>query len=95
MARSSAREGRHAAAATPRRSGKALASVICGVLGLFLIPLVLPVAAIVLGVMARREIEDGRGLVTGIGMAQAGIAMGVVGVAIAGAIVALAITGSL
>ena len=79
----------------PRRSGKALASVICGVLGLFLVPLVLPVAAIVLGVMARREIERGRGRVTGIGMALAGIMLGVTGVAIAAAIVALAITGSL
>ncbi len=95
MARSSGREARRAAAVPPRRSGKALASLICGVLGLFLIPLVLPVAAIVLGVMGRRDIENGRGRVTGIGMAQAGIAMGVVGVAIAGAIVLLAITGSL
>ena len=94
MARSSAREGRHAAAATPRRSGKALASVICGVIGLFLVPLVLPVAAIVLGVMARREIENGHGRVTGIGMAMAGIMLGVAGVAIAAAIAALAITGS-
>jgi len=95
MARSSGPEARRAAAVPPRRSGKALASLICGVLGLFLIPLVLPVAAIVLGVMGRRDIENGRGRVTGIGMAQAGIAMGVVGVAIAGAIVLLAITGSL
>ena len=91
MSRSSGREAGNAAA-EPRRSGKALASVICGVLGLFLVPLVLPIAAIVLGVMARREIEDGRGALTGIGMAQAGIAMGVIGVAIAGAIVLLAIT---
>jgi len=85
---------RRARDAPPRRSGKALASVICGVLGLFLIPLVLPVAAIVLGVMARREIENGHGRVTGIGMAMAGILLGVTGVAIAAAIVALAITGS-
>ena len=94
MARSSGREARHAAAAAPRRSGKALASVICGVVGLFLVPLVLPVAAIVLGVMARREIEGARGRVTGIGMAMAGIMLGVAGVAIAAAIAALAITGS-
>jgi hypothetical protein len=85
---------RRARGEPPQRSGKALASVICGVLGLFLVPLVLPVAAIVLGVMARREIEGARGGVTGIGMAMAGIMLGVAGVAIAAAIVALAITGS-
>ena len=68
--------------------------MICGVLGLFLIPLVLPVAAIVLGVMARREIEGAHGRVTGIGMAMAGILLGATGVAIAAAIVALAVTGS-
>jgi thiol:disulfide interchange protein len=92
MARASATKTR--GGGPPRRSGKALASVICGVLGLFLIPLVLPVAAIVLGVMARREIEGAHGRVTGIGMAMAGILLGATGVAIAAAIVALAITGS-
>ena len=93
MARASATRPR--GGGPPRRSGKALASVICGVVGLFLVPLVLPVAAIVLGVMARREIQGARGGVTGIGMAMAGIMLGVAGVAIAAAIVALAITGSL
>jgi thiol:disulfide interchange protein len=93
MARASATRPR--GGGPPRRSGKALASVICGVVGLFLVPLVLPVAAIVLGVMARREIERARGAVSGVGMALAGIMLGVTGVAIAGAIVALAITGSL
>jgi hypothetical protein len=91
MGRSRGREAR-TAAAEPQRSGKALASVICGVVGLFLVPLVLPIAAIVLGVMARREIAAARGGLTGVGMAQAGIMLGVTGVAIAGAIVLLAIT---
>jgi hypothetical protein len=91
MGRSRGPEARNAAAEPPR-SGKALASLICGVLGLFLVPLVLPIAAIVLGVMARREIADARGGLTGVGMAQAGILLGVTGVAIAGAIVLLAIT---
>ena len=90
MARASDTKAR--GGAPPRRSGKALASLICGVVGLFLVPLVLPVAAIVLGVMARREIEAARGGVTGVGMAMAGIALGVAGVAIAAAIVLLAIT---
>jgi len=93
MARAAATKPRRGAP-PPRRSGKAFASVICGVIGLFLVPLVLPVAAIVLGVMARREIEGARGRVTGIGMAMAGIMLGVAGVAIAAAIAALAITGS-
>ena len=69
--------------------------MICGVLGLFLIPLVLPVAAIVLGVMGtpgRSRARGGR--VTGVGMAMAGILLGATGVAIAAAIVLLAVTGS-
>jgi Domain of unknown function (DUF4190) len=91
-ARASESSRRRDEGAPAPRSGKALASLICGVLGLFLVPLVLPVAAIVLGVMARREIADARGGLPGVGMAQAGILLGVTGVAIAGAIVLLAIT---
>lgn len=79
----------------PPRSGKALASLICGVLGLFVIPLLAPIAAIVLGRMAQRDMREARGGLAGWGMAQAGIVMGFIGVAIAAAIVGLALAGSL
>ena len=95
MARASEPTRRRTGGPPPRRSGKALASLVCGLLGLFLIPLVMPVAAIVLGRVAQREMREARGTLAGWGMAQAGIVMGWIGVAIAAAIVAVAIGGSL
>jgi uncharacterized protein DUF4190 len=94
-ARASAAGRRRGRNEPPRRSGKALAALICGVVGLFLIPLLAPIAAIVLGRSAQREMREARGGLAGWGMAQAGIVMGWIGIAIAGAIVALAIAGSL
>ncbi|WP_187585107.1 DUF4190 domain-containing protein [Gordonia sp. OPL2] len=71
-------------AMTPQTDGRATASLICGVLSL---PLVLfcsglavpiPIVAVVLGVLARRDIANSGGLRTGAGMALAGIITGAV-----------------
>ncbi len=64
--------------AVGRTNGKAIASLVLGIIGVTGIPFVASIVAIILGYMARREIaergEEGRGLAT------AGIILGWVGV---------------
>ncbi|MEV5202020.1 DUF4190 domain-containing protein [Streptomyces sp. NPDC053720] len=69
------------AGAAPLPSGKATASMVLGILGLVLIPIILPIIALCLGVSAKRMADRGEG--GGRGQAVAGIAMGWVGVAFA------------
>ena len=69
-------------AATGETSGKALASLILGIAGLVMLPVVGPVLAIVFGVSAKREIAARTGL-GGEGMATAGIVLGAIGIALA------------
>lgn len=72
-----------------RSNGPATAALVCGILGLVLVPVVLPVAALVLGVAGgRRADRDEAG---GRGRATAGIVLGIVGCAVAvlGIVVAL------
>jgi hypothetical protein len=57
-------------------SGLAVASLVSGVAGLTLLPIVGGVLAIVLGYMARREIRQRPDEVSGDGLALAGIVMG-------------------
>ncbi|WP_232016838.1 DUF4190 domain-containing protein [Gordonia insulae] len=70
----------------PETDGRAIASLICGVLSLPLafmcsgLGLPLPIVAVVLGFLARRDIENSGGLKTGSGMALAGIITGAVGI---------------
>jgi hypothetical protein len=68
-------------AAPGETSGKALASLILGIAGLVMLPVVGSILAIVLGVSAKREIAARTGL-GGEGMATAGIILGAVGVAL-------------
>ncbi|MDQ4018676.1 MAG: DUF4190 domain-containing protein [Actinomycetota bacterium] len=70
-----------AAAARPRTSGAAIASLVLGILGLFAIPLITSLAAIVLGRRAQREIAESPGL-SGEGLAKAGVILGWIGVAL-------------
>ncbi|MEV0848015.1 DUF4190 domain-containing protein [Streptomyces sp. NPDC049954] len=81
-----------------RPNGQATAALVCGVLGLVLVPVVLPVAALVLGAAGGRRAD--RGEAGGRGRATAGIVLGIVGCAVAvlGIVVAVmqyAGTGSL
>ncbi|MER5364471.1 DUF4190 domain-containing protein [Streptomyces sp. NPDC002722] len=65
----------------PLPSGKATASMVLGILGLVLIPIILPIIALCLGISARRMADRGEG--GGRGQAVAGIVMGWVGIAFA------------
>ncbi|MET7306683.1 DUF4190 domain-containing protein [Streptomyces sp. NPDC005134] len=66
----------------PLPSGKATASMVLGILGLLLVPIVLPIIALCLGVSARRMADRGEG--GGRGQATAGLVMGIVGLVFAG-----------
>lgn len=63
----------------PRNSGKATASLICGILGLIVFPLIFSVLAIALGQAAKNEISNSEGQLTGEGSATAGIVLGIIG----------------
>ena len=65
---------------TGQTSGKAIASLILGVGGFLIIPIVLSVLAIILGRSAKREIAERPGL-GGEGLASAGVVLGWIGIA--------------
>ncbi|MFE4798895.1 DUF4190 domain-containing protein [Streptomyces sp. NPDC056708] len=65
----------------PLPSGKATASMVLGIIGLLLIPIIPPIIALCLGISARRMADRGEG--GGRGMATAGMVMGIVGIAFA------------
>ena len=62
---------------TPRTSGKAIAALVLGLVWVYGITSIL---AIIFAVLARREIRDSNGWVTGGGMATAGLVLGIIGV---------------
>ena len=67
-------------------SGLAIASLVLGICGLTILPLLASILAIIFGYMARRDIRQRPDEVSGEGMAMAGIVMGwiAVGLAVAG-----------
>ena len=68
----------------PTNSGKAVASLVLGIVGLICSGcLVLSILAIVFGVLAKNEIRDSGGAKKGAGMAQAGFILGIVGIVLA------------
>lgn len=71
----------------PQQSGKAVASLICSLAGLFMCFFVGQIIGLVLGYGAKREIEASRGRLTGEGLAKAGIIIGWVGIGIDGLLV--------
>lgn len=62
----------------PETSGKAIAALVLGIVGVLFVPLVCSILAIVLGRQAKREIQAEPRL-GGEGMATAGTVLGVVG----------------
>ena len=68
--------------AVPVTSGRAIASLVFGVLGFVMLPFVGSAIAIWLGLSAKREIRDDATL-AGEGLATAGIILGVVALALA------------
>jgi multisubunit Na+/H+ antiporter MnhB subunit len=68
----------------PQSHKKAITSMILGIVGLFCIPLVLSVLALVLGIQARAEIDRSGGAYGNRGMATAGIVLGIIGAVFGG-----------
>jgi hypothetical protein len=74
--------------AAPKNNGKAIASLICGIIGLVLIfftggscslaGFILGIVAIILGIKAKKEIKANPTAFTGAGFATGGTIMGVV-----------------
>ena len=73
------------APAAPTNSS-AIASLVCGILGLTFCPIVLSIIALVLGYSAKKTIRASGGREQGEGMATAGIVTGWIGIAIWGAL---------
>lgn len=74
------------------RSGLALASMVVGIVGLLACFTVVPsVVALVLGVVALRQIARSAGARSGRGMAVAGVVLGALGVVVGAVLVAVAI----
>lgn len=66
---------------TPLNHKRAIASLVCGVIGTIFFPLVLSIAAIVLGVQARQAIRTQPLVYRGNGLALAGIILGALSIA--------------
>ncbi len=66
----------------PRNSSLAIISLVAGVLGLTLLPIVGGVVALITGYMAKREIQESAGAVTGNEFATIGIVLGWISVAL-------------
>lgn len=79
------------APATPRTSGLAIASLLLGIGGLTILPLLGSIVAIILGYMARAEIRQRPAELEGNGIALAGIIMGwiAVGLAVLGLVIGI------
>jgi hypothetical protein len=75
--------GAYGAPAKLPTNGKAIASLVLGILGLVILYVIGPILALVFGHIAKREIEESRGTQGGGGMATAGIVMGWIGVGLA------------
>ncbi len=61
-------------------NGKAIAALILGIAGCCVLPLILGIPALILGIMARKEIEASNGQQEGNGMAMAGIILGIISI---------------
>jgi hypothetical protein len=65
-----------------RSSGEATASLILGICGFLVCPLICHVLAVVFGYRAKREIDASNGTIGGRGLAVAGIILGWIGIAL-------------
>jgi hypothetical protein len=77
-------------AGAPKTAGKAIAALVCGILSLLVAGVILGVVAVVLGIVARKEIAANPAL-GGAGMALAGIITGALGFVLA--VILLAVGG--
>lgn len=72
-------EGEYYSAPT---SPMAVISLVAGILGISFFPLIGSIVAVIIGPMARREIRESRGALSGDGLATAGIVLGWIGIAL-------------
>jgi hypothetical protein len=83
--------------AEPKNSGKAIASLVTGLVGLLTICcgffVISSVVGIVMGILARKDIRQSGGQLKGEGMAMAGLITGAVGVALLILSIILVVTG--
>jgi hypothetical protein len=80
----------------PRNSTTAIISLILSILGLIgVLPFIGSIVGLILGYNARNEIERSSGSLSGRGMAQWGIILGWVGIALGVALACLLLTGVL
>ena len=68
--------------ATPN-STNAIISLVSGILGLTLIPIIGSIAALIVGYIARKEIRESNGTIGGESLATTGIVLGWIGVGLA------------
>lgn len=80
-------------AVPPRSDGKAVASLLLGVMSITCLGVIAGLPAIVLGALARRDIDRAHGRLTGSGLAAAGIVSGLFGTG-ASLLIAVAILGT-
>jgi hypothetical protein len=67
---------------TVPNSTLALVSLIAGILGLTVLPTIGSIAAVITGYMAKKEIRESGGALSGDGMATAGLILGWIGVGV-------------
>jgi hypothetical protein len=60
----------------PRTSNLAIVSLVSGIVSWFLLPFIAALIAVITGHMAKNEIKRGNGMVTGSGIATAGLVLG-------------------
>jgi putative exporter of polyketide antibiotics len=81
--------------AAPRTNTKATWALVLGILSLVCCGLFAGIPAIILGNMAKSEIDASGGSQTGRGMAQAGLVLGIIGLALSVVGIVLTVVGSL
>ena len=60
----------------PHNSTMAIVSLISGIVSWFLLPFIAAIVAVITGHMAKNEIKKSGGMITGNGMATAGLVLG-------------------
>jgi len=65
---------------SPKRDGRAVVALVCGILGLLVFGIVLGGVAIMLGIQSRKRIAASHGQVTGEGIAKAAVILGILDV---------------
>ena len=59
---------------------QAIASLVCGILGILFCPIILSIVALVLGNQSKKRIAESGGTLDGEGMAKAGTILGIIGI---------------